>query len=95
MRKSSQAISLALIGSSLILSGCISRTPQPGGDGPPDSGRSGPSSGHGGGYYYGGGHYYGGGGVVPAGPVGPAGGKSPAVSPRGGFGGAGHAAGGS
>jgi hypothetical protein len=78
MRKSTHAISLALIGSGLILAGC------PGCGPPADTGRGGPSSGHSGAYYRSYGSY--GGGTRAA---------APAASARGGFGAAGHAAGGS
>jgi hypothetical protein len=105
MRKSSRAISLALVGSGLVLSGCLGRTPEPEGNCALDTGRdqrsSGSCTGHsgGGGHSYGGGHGYwggwrsygGGGGARGA----PGGGGRVAVSPRGGFGAAGHAAGGS
>jgi uncharacterized membrane protein len=98
MRKSTRAISLTLVGSALILAGC-SRTPPPD-DTARDTSRStapGGAGGYSGGHYHGG-HYYGG---RVGGPV-VIGGGRPGARPaqggavvRGGFGAAGHAAGGS
>jgi hypothetical protein len=79
MRKSTHAISLVLIGSGLILAGCL-------GCGPPATSQGAPSSGHPGTYHSG--PFY-----RPYG-VG-TGAAEPAASPRGGFGAAGHAEGGS
>jgi hypothetical protein len=93
MRRSTCAISLVLIGSGLILSGCMGCISQPQGTSPRDTR---PSSGAPRGYS-GGSHgvYYGGGNRMPVGGgVGSGTGESAAVG-RGGFGGAGHAAGGS
>jgi hypothetical protein len=92
MTRASKSINLVLISSALILSGCR----QPATTRPADSGRdsSGTSTSGGHGYYYSRfGRYYPGygGGRSPA-PVG--GSRSGSVSPRGGFGGAGHAIGG-
>jgi hypothetical protein len=86
MRKSTRAISLVLIGSGLILAGCQGCAPPDSGQGGHSgqggrSGQGGSSSGYHGGYY----RSYGGW----------SGAAAPAASPRGGFGAAGHAGGGS
>jgi hypothetical protein len=103
MMRKSKSVPLVLLGSSLLLAGCIAhKTPctsatQPEGDGPPVTCTGGRSSGGGGhAYYY---HhwyspwgtYYGGGGGS-ARPAGPAGARPGAgVIRSGGFGGVGHA----
>jgi hypothetical protein len=84
MKKSSSAVSLALIGSALLLGGCApsrrgTARDTRGGDGSPYHG-----------HYYGGGYHY-----TPVRRPG-VGGRwgAPGASPRGGFGSFGHAAGG-
>ena len=93
MTRASKSINLVLITSALILSGCRQPTTTRPGDSARGSSGTSTSGGHG--YYHGGGGWYRGygGGRSPA-PVG-GGSRSGSVSPRGGFGGAGHAMGGS
>jgi len=98
MRKSTRAISLALVGSGLILAGCVGRTPDSDREHPPETGRGAGSSGRRSGYYGGGWRRYGG-AAAPRSPAGghegTSGGKGVGASPSGGFGASGHAAGGS
>jgi hypothetical protein len=91
MRKSSRAISLALIGSALSLAGCTGRGPETEGGTAPDTRQAG--SGSHGVYHHGGWWYWGRPGSSGS-PSPSPGGQGAGVS-RGGFGGAGHAAGGS
>lgn len=90
MTRSTKSISLVLVSSSLILAGCYSRAP----DGPADTARH--SAGHSSGHYRG---TRTSSGVSSGSHSSPTGGKSStggqSVSTRGGFGGAGHASGGS